>query len=86
MTVKYNGAYNKWTDSLLHIAARSRSDIAYLAMRLSGYNNCPSQACYKMLYFGMCYLYHHPMVPIMYSSKKVNEDKPLCSHFVKGDA
>ena len=86
MTEKYNGAYNQWTGSLLHIASRSRSDISYLAMRLSGYNNCPSQACFKALYLGMCYLYHHPMVPLMFSSKKVNDDKPLCSHFAKGDA
>lgn len=83
---QYNGAYNKWTGSVLHISARSHSDIPYLAMRLSGYNNCPSQACYKILCLGMCYLYHHPMVPIMYSSKKVNENKPLCYHFAKGEA
>ena len=50
---KYNGSYNHWTGALLHISSKSRSNIYYLAMRLSGYNNCPSKACYKALYQGM---------------------------------
>ena len=40
-------------------------------MRLSGYNNCPSRACYNILCQGMCCLFHHPCVPIMYPSKQI---------------
>jgi hypothetical protein len=55
-------------------------------MRLSGYNNCPSAASYKALYQGMCYLYHHPLVPIMYPSTATNDKTPMHSHFSKGEA
>ena len=86
LTEQYHGSYNHWTGALLHIASRSRSDISYLAMRLSGYNNCPSKACYKALYQGMCYLYHHPHVPIMFPRQMINDDAPTTSHFAKGEA
>ena len=66
LSVKYHGAYNHWTGGLLHIADKSRADISYCAMRLSGYNNCPTLETYKTLYQCMCYLYHHPLVPIMF--------------------
>ena len=86
LTIKYNGAYNHWTGALLHIATKSRSDLSYLAMRLSGYNNVPNQASYKALYQGMCYSYHHPLIPIMFSSHPVEDIAPMKSHFAKGKA
>ena len=86
LTIRYHGSYNHWTGSILHIATRSRSDLSYMAMRLSGYNNCPSTASYKALYQGMCYLYHHPMVPVMFPATPIKENKPMRSHFSKGEA
>ena len=83
---QYSGPYNHWTGGLLHISTKSRSDLSYLAMRLSGYNNCPTQATYKALFQGMCYLYHHPMVPIMFARTPVQDDVPMQSHFGKGSA
>ena len=72
MTERYNGSYNHWVGALLHIADKSRWDLSYLSMRLSGYNNCPSIICYNILYQGMCYLYHHPHIPIIYPAKEEN--------------
>ena len=86
LTDKYSGSYNHWTGALIHVASKSRSDISYSAMRLSGYNNCPSQACYKALYQGMCYLYHHPLIPIMFPRTSITTDIPMKSHFSKGEA
>ena len=86
LTGKYNGSYNLWTGKILHIATKSRSDLSYLAMRLAGYNNCPTSATYKALYQGMCYMYHPPRVPIMFPPVPIKSDVPLQSHFEKGDA
>ena len=77
MTKQYHGSYNHWVGALLHIADKSRWDISYLAMRLSGYNNCPSIVCYNILYQGMCYLFHHPHVPLMYPSKRMINKQTL---------
>ena len=86
LEVKYNGSYNHWTGVVLHYASKTRSDLSYSAMRLAGYNNCPTKATYKALYQGMCYLYHHPLVPIMFPSSNINDSVPLTSHFAKGEA
>ena len=83
---RYNGTYSYWTGALLHIAEKSQWDLQYLAMRLAGYNNCPSTTYYRILYLGMCYLYRHPHIPIIFPSKLINEEVPLKSHFAKGEA
>ena len=70
---RYNGTHSHWTGSLLHIAEKSRWDLQYLAMRLAGYNNYPLATCYHILYLGMCYLHHHPHVPIMFPSKPIKD-------------
>lgn len=36
-------------------------------MRLTGYNANPKRPCFDALYQAMCYLWHHPHVPLMYS-------------------
>ena len=77
---KYNGKYNKWTGVLQHIAVWSRQDISHAVMRLSGYNAAPSLPCWKALYHTMRYLYHKPHVPIMYTRKKVEENKIVVLH------
>ena len=86
MTERYNGSFMHWTGALLHIADKTRWDMAYVAMRMAGYNNCPSIPCYRILYQAICYLFHHPLVPIMYPNKSINEIVPLKSHFSKGEA
>ena len=53
MTEKCNGSYNHWVGALLHIADKSRWDLSYLAIQLSGYNNFPSVISYNILYQGM---------------------------------
>ena len=83
---RYNGTYSHWTGAILHIAEKSRWDLQYLGMRLAGYNNCPSATCYRILYLGMCYLHHHPHVPIMFPCTPIKETVPLKSHFAKGEA
>ena len=55
-------------------------------MSLTGHNNWPTKTTYKALYQGMCYLFHHPLVPIMFSNTKVINDDPIKSHFTKWDA
>ena len=42
ITEQCNDLYNHWVGTLLHIADKSRWDLSYMSMRLSGYNNCPS--------------------------------------------
>ena len=81
IAIKYNGSYIHWTGVLLHIGEKSRQDMPYVAMRLSGYNNYPSLETYKILHQSMCYLYHHPHVPIMFSRKHPNMETPIKSYF-----
>ena len=83
---RYNGTYSHWTGAILHIAEKSRWDLQYLGMRLAGYNNCPSATCYRILYLGMCYIHHHPHVPIMFPCTPIKDTVPLKSHFAKGEA
>ena len=82
---RYHCAHNHWTGTLLHISTKSRSDLSYLTIRLSGYDSCPSKASYKALYQGMCYIYHRFITPIMHSSKYNNVIIHMRSHFAKGD-
>lgn len=71
---------------ILHVGEKSRQDWSYVAMCLSGYNkNCPSLETYKILYQFICYLYHHPHVPIMFSCKPPNMETPMKSYFGKGE-
>ena len=42
---KHRGRYSTWTGALLHIAEKSRPDLAYAAMRLTGYNASPKAPC-----------------------------------------
>ena len=73
-----------WVGALLHIVDKSRWGMAYLALRLSGYNSSPTTVCYKILYQGMCYLFHHPLVSIMYPKTAPSDIQYLHSYFGKG--
>ena len=67
---KHRGGYSTWAGALLHIAEKSRPDLSYVAMQLTGYNANRNAICCKILHQAMCYLYHHPHVPIMYTRHK----------------
>jgi hypothetical protein len=53
---------------LLHITGVSRPDLACCCMHYSGYMACPNLVIFEALHLTMCYLYHHPHLPIMYTS------------------
>ncbi len=38
-------------------------------MHYSGYMACPNLTIFEALHLTMCYLYHHPHLPITYPSK-----------------
>lgn len=38
--LRYHGSFHHWTGALLYIASKSRQDMAYTSMILSGYYNC----------------------------------------------
>ena len=80
---KHRGGYSTWSGALLHIAEKSRPDLSYVAMRLTGYNVNPKALCYKVLHQAMCYLYHHPHVPIMYTR---NHNSDLDMYVKNGSA
>lgn len=56
--------------SLMHITNVSRPDLAYACMRFSGYMATPNALIFDALHLAMCYLFHHPHLPIMYPSKQ----------------
>jgi len=58
----------KWIGELMYITTHTRVDIAYATMRLSGYMSAPKAPAFKALHWLMAYLYHHPHMPLMYSS------------------
>ena len=66
MSTRYHGSYMHWLGALLHISDKSRWDINYLTIQLSGCNSWPKTVCCKILYQWMCYLFHHPLVSIIY--------------------
>ena len=82
---KHRGRYSTWTGALLHVAEKSRPDLAYAAMRLTGYNANPKAPCFQALHQTMCYLWHHPHVPIMYP-RKDREEEPLSIYTKNGKA
>ena len=66
LEVKFLGGYGHWVGALQHIQEKSRPDLSYSVMRLSGYLSNPSMPCFQVLHQTLCYLYHHPHVPLMY--------------------
>ncbi len=59
--------------SLMHITGISRPDLANACMRFSGYMATPNAPIFDALHQTMCYLYHHPHLPIMYPSKQLRQ-------------
>jgi hypothetical protein len=56
-------------------------------MRYSGYMACPNIVIFEALHLTLCYLYHHPHLPIMYSSQQMNTSgSSLQTFWSKGHA
>ncbi len=65
-------SFNQLVGALMHVASISCLDLAYVCMRFSGYmSNTPNAPIFDALHQTMCYLYHHPHLPIMYFSKQL---------------
>jgi hypothetical protein len=62
-------SFNHLVGKLMHISGILRPDLPYTCMRFSGYMACPNKPIFDALHHTMCYLYHHPHLPIMYPSK-----------------
>jgi hypothetical protein len=58
-------AFGHIVGSLMHIATISCPDSSYCVMRYYGYMACPNLPIFEALHLTMCYLYHHPHLPIM---------------------
>jgi hypothetical protein len=86
-TKKFRFAFSHVVGSLMHITTISRPDLAYCVMRYSGYMACPNKPIFEALHTTMCYLYHHPHLPIMYPSKNYKlSGKLLQTHWHTGFA
>jgi hypothetical protein len=66
---KYKTSFNHLVGKLMHITTISRPDLSYACMRFSGYMACPNEPIFSALHHCLCYLYHHPHLPIMYPTK-----------------
>ena len=62
----------------------SRPDISYNIVRLSDYNASPTPSNFYSLNHLLCYMYHHPHLPIMY--RYGTHDATLQLYTIKGHA
>jgi hypothetical protein len=69
---KYGTSFNHQVGKLMHITTISRPDLSYACMRFSGYMACPNEPIFSALHHCLCYLYHHPHLPIMYPNKWIS--------------
>jgi hypothetical protein len=74
-------SFRQLVGSLLHITTISRPDLCYTTMRLSGYMAAPNAPIFEALHQTLCYLYHHPHLPIMYPSKPMKHGGDCLSTF-----
>lgn len=78
---RFRFSFGHIVGGLMHIAGISHPDLAYCCMRYSGYMACPNLVIFDALHLTMCYLYHHPHLPIMYSFKCMNTSGSQLSSF-----
>jgi hypothetical protein len=57
----------------MHITQVSRPDLAYSVMRFAGFMACPNLPIFEAIHLTLCYLFHHPHLPIMYPSKQAKQ-------------
>jgi len=86
-TKKFRFSFGHVVGMLMHILTVSRPDLSYSVMRYSGFMACPNQPIFDALNLTMCYLFHHPHLPIMYPSKPYKSSgKSLQTHWHTGFA
>jgi hypothetical protein len=86
-TKRFRFSFGHIVGELMHIATVSRPDLAYCVMRYSGYMACPNLPIFEALHSTMCYLYHHPHLPIMYPNKPYKlSNSSLQTHWHTGFA
>jgi hypothetical protein len=86
-TKRFGFAFGHIVDGLMHISTISRPDLSYCVMRYSGYMACHNLPIFEALHLTMCYLFHHPHLPIMHSSKKMKSTATaLQTHWKHGFA
>eukprot|EP00957_Ditylum_brightwellii_P059752 4536106-Ditylum_brightwellii.AAC.1 len=83
MEKQENGSLYKWANTLQFLVQRSRLDIGYAVMWISGYMSAPNKPIFDVLHLTMAFLYHHPHCPIMYLSKQL-EKIHMARHFGAG--
>ena len=87
VTKKYRFSFGHLVGCLMHIAHVSRLDLAYSIMRYSGYMACPNLPIFEALHLTLCYLFHHPHLPIMYPSRPYKTTtRTLQTHWNTGHA
>jgi hypothetical protein len=86
VTKRFRFAFGHVVGGLMHITTVSRPDLAYSVMRYSGYMSCPNLPIFEALHLTMCYLYYHPHLPIMYSSKQSSPTTSIQTHWKTGFA
>jgi len=83
----YKHPFNHLVGQLMHIATISRPDLSYACMRFSGYMACPNAPIFEALHHCLCYLYHHPHLPILYPANIVKSNNTsLQTFWSKGHA
>jgi len=75
-TKKFRFTFGHVVGMLMHVTTVSRPDLAYSVIRYSGYMACPNKPIFDALHLTMCYLYHHPHLPIMCPSKPYKSSGP----------
>ena len=85
-TKRFGFSFSHIVGGLIHITTISRPDLAYCVMRYSGYMACPNLPIFEALHLTMCYLFHHPHLPIMYPSKQMTTLGVLHTHWNTGFA
>jgi hypothetical protein len=87
VTKRYRFSFGHLVGSLMHISHVSRPDLSYSVMRYSGYMACPNLPIFEALHLTLCYLFHHPHLPIMYPSRPYKTTvKTLQTHWLTGFA
>jgi hypothetical protein len=86
-TKRFGFSFGHIVGGLMHTTTISRPDLAYCVMHYSGYMACPNLPIFEALHLTMCYLFHHPHIPIMYSSKPMKcSGAALQMHWTRGFA
>jgi hypothetical protein len=83
----FGHSFNHLVGQLMHIATISRPDISYACMRFSGYMASPNKPIFEALHHCLCYMFHHPHLPIMYPRTPTTTPPcPLRTFWSKGHA